>query len=204
VVDVISASPNAKVFMTKAGLVDRYSIRNNIPKPINIQSDAREVLQSLKPEQFIDSSSPTMITENIGLTGFVPRKNNFEDVGGPFYLDKAGLVEDPIEDDLAMWIKTDKGLVICVGCSHSGIINILNYIIEITGETNIHTLIGGFHLVNADDNRIKKTTDSLKLFNIKHLIPCHCTGKKGMQAIVDELGSVTTPGFAGLIHTVAE
>ena len=183
--------------MHKTGFVDRYSIRKNIPRHINIQKNSREALQSLNSDRLTDTQKPTMITENIGLTGYVPRKNNFEDTGGPFYLDKEGLIDDLIEDDMAMWIKTDKGLVICVGCSHSGIVNIINYIIDITGETKIHTLVGGFHLVNADDQRIKKTTDSLKTFNIKHLIPCHCTGEKGTKAICDELGSVATPGFAG-------
>jgi len=197
VVDVLSKSPNAQVFMHKTGFVDRYSIRKNIPRHINIQKNSREALQSLNSDRLTDTQKPTMITENIGLTGYVPRKNNFEDTGGPFYLDKEGLIDDLIEDDMAMWIKTDKGLVICVGCSHSGIVNIINYIIDITGETKIHTLVGGFHLVNADDQRIKKTTDSLKTFNIKHLIPCHCTGEKGTKAICDELGSVATPGFAG-------
>jgi 7,8-dihydropterin-6-yl-methyl-4-(beta-D-ribofuranosyl)aminobenzene 5'-phosphate synthase len=199
---VLSKSPNAKVFINKSGFADRYSIRNNIPKNINIQSSSLEALQSLDNEQLVDTKRPTMIDENIGVTGYVPRKNNFEDTGGPFFLDKEGLIEDSIEDDMAMWIETDKGLVICVGCSHSGIINIINYIIEITGESNIHTLIGGLHLVNADDNRMKKTIEGLRTFNIKHLIPCHCTGEEGVKALLDELGSTITPGFAGFEHNV--
>lgn len=45
---------------------------------------------------------------------------------------------DAIDDDLSMWLETTEGLVILTGCCHSGLVNTINYIREITGERS-HT-----------------------------------------------------------------
>jgi metal-dependent hydrolase (beta-lactamase superfamily II) len=49
----------------------------------------------------------------------------YEDTGGPFYLDPSGRRHDPIADDLALWIRARRGLAVCQGCGHAGLINTL-------------------------------------------------------------------------------
>jgi len=56
---------------------------------------------------------------------------------------------------IALGIATDKGLVIIVGCSHVGIVNILDSISEKIGMP-IYAVIGGTHLVEADETRIQQ------------------------------------------------
>ena len=43
--------------------------------------------------------------------GPIPGETSFEDTGGPFYLDPEGERADPIDDDLALWIRTDDGVI---------------------------------------------------------------------------------------------
>ena len=197
--DALRLSPDATVCMNRWCLVDRYSIRQGIPKSISMNQNARTMLLALPEKQLISVDKPIYMTGRVGLTGPIPRLTDFEDTGGPFFLDKSGSTPDLIEDDMAMWVKTDCGLVILVGCSHSGIINTLDYILKITNETKVHTLIGGFHLVNADEVRINKTIDALNLqFEIKNLIPCHCTGKNASKLICQKTGCKSVAGMAGL------
>ncbi len=198
---ILNNATAAHVYINPEALLPRYSIRNEVPKIIQMPLKSREKIINLPDAQIHWVLEPTKISENIGLTGPIPRKNTFEDTGGPFFLDPQGNNPDPITDDQALWIKTPKGLVVCVGCSHSGIINTLNYVTQITGETKINTLIGGFHLVNANQKRIDQTVAKLEAFNIEHLIPCHCTGEEALEQITNKLEGIT-PGHAGLIHTI--
>ncbi len=198
---VLRKNKAVDVYLNSATFLPRYSIREGIPKSIQMPLHSRNDLLKLPVEQLHWVSNPVKIADEIILTGIIPRNTTFEDTGGPFFLDEKGENPDPIVDDQAMWIETPKGLVVCVGCCHSGIINTLEYISEITSHTPIHTVIGGFHLVNADQNRFDQTITELRKFNVKHLIPCHCTGDEFMTIISKELPGVTL-GYAGLIHTI--
>lgn len=126
---------------------------------------------------FCDIKNLTKIKDNLYLTGEVPRRNNFEDTGGDFYDQKQGVFQkDLIIEDQSLIIDTVEGLIVVLGCSHAGIINILDYVQQQFEQRSIHTVIGGMHLVSASTKRLEQTLAELKKFNIKRLIPLHCTG----------------------------
>ncbi|HPS03286.1 MAG TPA: MBL fold metallo-hydrolase, partial [Candidatus Sumerlaeota bacterium] len=123
----------------------------------------------------------------------------YEDTGGPFYLDPEGHTPDPITDDLALWIRTEEGLVICAGCCHAGVINTLEYIRQLTGESRIRAVIGGFHLLNAGNQRLEETVAAFRFLNSAKVIPCHCTGEKPTRFLIDNFGDKVVPGVAGMV-----
>ena len=63
-------------------------------------------------------------------------------------------------------IKTEKGLVVLVGCSHPGVDKILERVREMK-LGKIYAIIGGFHGFNKLD----------KLKDIEIVGACHCTQK---------------------------
>ena len=76
------------------------------------------------------------------------------------------------------------GLVVLTGCGHSGIINILRYVRELTGENRIHAVLGGFHLSGAAfEPIIGPTCDALEEFAPDFLVPAHCTGWRATHAL---------------------
>ncbi|KJS33761.1 MAG: beta-lactamase [Desulfatitalea sp. BRH_c12] len=175
----------------------RYSIRLGKSRPIQMPSHARTALDHV-PEQCLHwVLQPTMLSERVGLSGPIPRAAAFEDTGGPFYLDPAGRRPDPIDDDLALWIRTDQGLVVCVGCCHAGLINTLQHILHLNPGEKIRAIIGGFHLLNASGNRLRHTIAALRSLAPGWVIPCHCTGEYAVAALHDSLGQRVCPGAAG-------
>lgn len=109
------------------------------------------------------------------------RKNDFEKRNDKFYiLEKNFVTHDDFDDEIVLGITTDKGLVVIVGCSHVGIVNILCSISEKTGMP-IFAVIGGTHLVEADEMRIQKTMDAFRAMNIKFIAVSHCTGEEGIK-----------------------
>lgn len=175
-----------------------YSIKNGTMKSIQIPAESKAALDHMPAPNLHWISRPVHLSENIGITGPIPRETVYEDTGGSFYLDPQGERPDPISDDMAMWIRTDKGLVICVGCCHAGLVNTLYYIQALTGEKEIRAVIGGFHLLNAGRQRLDHTITALHYLKPATIVPCHCTGEKATQLLIDAIGDKVSLGRAGM------
>jgi len=198
--DLLHINHKIHVYCHAAAFLPRYSVHEGTAKPIKMTSEAMMAMNSLPETRVHWATRVVRLSDDIGITGEIPRKSQFENTGGPFYFDRDGKRADPIKDDLAFWLDTPKGLVVCIGCCHAGIVNTLGYICEKSGESKIHTVIGGLHLLDADEKRLLETVTELQKFNIENFIPCHCTG----QAAIDLLSAHwhTTPGYAGMQITI--
>ena len=130
----------------------------------------------------------------LAITGEIPRKTSFEK-GFPYqYIEdpsnEMNLIPDSlVKDDQAIVANVSgKGLVIITGCGHAGIINTINYAKKITGINKIHATIGGFHLP-ADggiyEAAIEPTLKELRKADPDYLVPCHCTGWKATNRIIE-------------------
>ena len=175
----------------------RYSAREKIAHPIHMPREAMAAIDKLPRKNVHWVQHPVLLTDTIGITGPIPRETSFEDTGGPFFLDPEGHRPDPIEDDIALWIRTDKGVVVCVGCCHSGIVNTLNLVRRLNNGLRIRAVIGGFHLVNASQDRLDRTASALDSFNPDSIVPCHCTGGSAALFLKNALGDRVSPGMAG-------
>ena len=130
-------------------------------------------------------SSPLMIT------GQIPRETSFEK-GFPLqYAEIQGekeLVPDPlVNDDQAIIVNIrQKGLVILTGCGHAGIINTINYAKKVTKINKVFAILGGFHLTGGIyEEAIEPTIKELQRADPKYIIPCHCTGWKATNKIIE-------------------
>jgi 7,8-dihydropterin-6-yl-methyl-4-(beta-D-ribofuranosyl)aminobenzene 5'-phosphate synthase len=119
---------------------------------------------------------PLEIHKDIWLSGEVARNCPFEEVGGKFFLD-SGLTEpDELIDDQSLIINTESGLVVISGCCHSGLVNTLETARALHPDTPVLAVVGGFHLLEADHTRIRRSIDYLKSLNPRQVIAGHCTG----------------------------
>jgi 7,8-dihydropterin-6-yl-methyl-4-(beta-D-ribofuranosyl)aminobenzene 5'-phosphate synthase len=133
--------------------------------------------------RLIPTEKPTMIFDWLTVTGPVPRLTDFEDTGGPFFLDKACKRPDPLEDDQSAFFDTAEGIVVLLGCAHSGVINTLRYIRQLTENRPIRAVIGGMHLVGASPHRVQRTIEELHGIGVERLAPAHCTGMPATVAL---------------------
>lgn len=123
-------------------------------------------------------SGPTQLGRKMIITGEIPQKNSYEEVGSNFYLParEGGYRQDLMSDDQALLIKTPRGPVVILGCSHRGVINTLDYACLLLETDELYGVIGGMHLYPANKDRIRRTIEDLKRYNIKRLVPMHCSG----------------------------
>jgi len=130
------------------------------------------------------------------ITGQIPRETSFEKGLPPQYKEEDRdnekcLVPDPlVNDDQALVANIKhKGLVIITGCGHAGIINTINYAKKLSGINKIYAVLGGFHLTGGDvfEEAIEPTVNELQKADLEYVIPCHCTGWKGINRIIDTM-----------------
>jgi len=132
--------------------------------------------------------------------GQIPRQTEFEKgMPNAYFVEQGQEKFDAIEDDTAivMHLK-DKGLVVLSGCAHSGIINTVNYARKVTGIDQVYAVMGGFHLTGAHfEPFIQPTTQALKAINPNYVIPTHCTGRKAINYMENELPEKFILNMAG-------
>lgn len=98
--------------------------------------------------------------------------------------DKPGTLE---LRELSSALETPDGMVIVVGCSHTGIDSFVKAAAAIRPE--IHLVVGGLHLVVARDPDIEGIVTALgDNDRVSCVAPGHCTGEPTFAALRKALG----------------
>jgi len=128
----------------------------------------------------------TILSESVYVFKNFLRVNDFETVNPKFFIKtENGFERDLFTDEIALGIKTKQGLVLIVGCSHVGIVNILEHVKK-NLQLPVAAVIGGTHLVEAGDERLKETVAAFKAHGVKTIAVSHCTGEAGMTLLQKE------------------
>ena len=172
----------AAVLERTGGAVDLYLHPEALAPKFN--RDGRSIgspitdLEVLRPRvrRLVASAEPVEIRPGIRLTGEISRRHAIEDTGGPFYRDAECTEIDTLPDDQALIIDTPPGLVVVLGCGHSGLINTLDQAQMLAPGRPIHAVLGGTHLLRASAERLDFTVRALEGYGLDNLAPQHCTG----------------------------
>jgi 7,8-dihydropterin-6-yl-methyl-4-(beta-D-ribofuranosyl)aminobenzene 5'-phosphate synthase len=103
-------------------------------------------------------------------------------------------------NEIALLLKTPKGGVLFVGCSHPGIEKMLETAVRI--EPRIYSVLGGFHLVDVSDAQVTEMVMRFRdKWRIERMGAGHCTGQFAFAEMVRIYG----PNFdhAGVGATIA-
>jgi 7,8-dihydropterin-6-yl-methyl-4-(beta-D-ribofuranosyl)aminobenzene 5'-phosphate synthase len=89
--------------------------------------------------------------------------------------------------ELSLAIKSPKGVILGVGCSHPGIEKILEASTAI--DKHVHLVFGGLHLVTTPDPEIQRLVIALHdQWKVDQMAPGHCTGEPAFTALHKAFG----------------
>jgi len=89
--------------------------------------------------------------------------------------------------ELSLAIKSSKGLILGVGCSHPGIEKILEASTAI--DKHVHLVFGGLHLVTTPDPEVQRLAVALHdQWKVDQIAPGHCTGEPAFAAFHKAFG----------------
>jgi 7,8-dihydropterin-6-yl-methyl-4-(beta-D-ribofuranosyl)aminobenzene 5'-phosphate synthase len=196
---IMALNPSIRFFAHPECLIPRWALQpGKPPRSIALSPEESSSIKDLPSTQLHWCTEPAEIMPDVWLTGSIPRRSSFEDVGGPFYQDEAGDTPDLIHDDMALWIAGESGLTVICGCCHSGVKNTIEYIASLSEDTPVKTLIGGLHLVNANNERLMSTVSFINETGIERVYPAHCTGETAMALLQEQLDAEVRTGTVGL------
>ena len=191
--------PDARVHASTEVFRDHYSLRTGTCRKIALSDGNRVMLSALPEERFLTFGEAASIFDGrIHLAGRIPRVNPLESPSPLLFENPGCTIPDEVTDEIVLWTKTSEGLVILTGCCHAGFINTCEYVRAISGFEEIHAVIGGFHLANVGEERLRATAEYIERVGVRRVIPCHCTGDEKIEWLRARLGSnIVTKGECG-------
>lgn len=154
-------------------------------------------------------SSPdarTVFNDTFYLSGEVPRITPYE-VGLPGQMaqtaDGQWVSDQWLRDERWLAVRVaGLGVIVFTACSHAGVINVLNHAQAALAPEPLYAVMGGLHLSGpAAEALIDDTVHDLQAFQLRCIVPGHCTGWRAVHRLVDAFGeAVVVPSAVGRRH----
>lgn len=88
-------------------------------------------------------------TKPMLLSGEIPidKKNSSSSDTHYFVEGQRDIGHDLFKEELALGIKTRKGIIVLISCAHRGVVNTVNYVLSLFPGFPLFGIIGGFHFL---------------------------------------------------------
>ncbi len=192
----------APFYVGKEAFLNRYSLRPGSDAAMDLgQLDKVDLEASGVSVQEI--SEPMEIIPGGYISGDIERSTPYETPIPNLLVKKEGrLVPDDFGGEQALFFNVKgKGLIIISGCAHAGIVNTVKHIKSITGLEKVHAIMGGFHLINASQEKISNTIADIQSVSPDIVAPLHCTGFEAVTAFMEAMPDAFFLNTAGTKYT---
>ncbi|MFR1724664.1 MBL fold metallo-hydrolase [Emergencia timonensis] len=150
-------------------------------------------------DRFCLTEGPLWLTDNIVISGTIPDVPGNEPTE-KFFEKKADgqMVPDPMNHEQFLGIRNgEKGIFLFSGCSHKGIVPVLEYSKQLFPGEKIAGIIAGMHLFSATDEMRKTVVGKVIAEHPTMVMPVHCTGIEAICMLKSELGDQCIVATAG-------
>lgn len=201
----LKINDKAKIIVSDKLFEQQYfSTRTSLLRDISPNVDKDDISARL-----VEVNSDTVLEKDIRV--IVPVEHPFSLPKGNNFLFKKNsdkLVFDDFNHEIIPCFGKQE-LFVCSGCAHNGLLNILEAVCVKTGLP-ITYVIGGFHLLDSDENHHYESTKTLlrmgadikKLYPLTRFYTGHCTGDKTFKILKKSLGDQLDAFYTGLSITI--
>lgn len=195
----------AKVYLARGDLAERYfKAFGFVKRPVGI--DLALLDRFADRFEFIDGSKEVVpgvaLIADIGSAHARPKGNSH------IFVERDGaLVPDPFDHELVMVVREDDGMVVFTGCSHSGVLNMIEAAVHSFPGIPIKAVIGGFHLIGlpfmnsmaGSRSDVEGVGRAILDFSPEKVYTAHCTGAKAYQVLEGVMGETLQPFHTGTV-----
>ncbi len=154
-------------------------------------------------ERLVYTDDIVKISERLSIvSSHILEKNESTPDSEGFYTQVHGsLTKDNFRDEQYLVYKSEDSLTIITGCSHIGIINIVEQAINLF-KMPVNTIIGGFHTSKMAKDEIDKIVGFLSKISPLRVGVCHCTGLDAYCRFRNELNCNLFYNYCGKIINI--
>lgn len=150
--------------------------------------------------RMLEHAKVEQLAPGVWLTGPVARRYPERNWGkGARLVTPDGTVDDTIPEDQSLVVDTGGGLVVITGCGHAGIGNILAKAREMVPEVPVRAVVGGLHLLEADEKSLTWTAERMREAGVRYLLGAHCTGLEAVYRLRVLLGLDRATAVVGAV-----
>jgi 7,8-dihydropterin-6-yl-methyl-4-(beta-D-ribofuranosyl)aminobenzene 5'-phosphate synthase len=121
----------------------------------------------------------TLVATSSPFMGYFSKYPDVAAAGQPASAEGAKLIGLP---ELSLSLRTRRGEVLLVGCSHSTVEAIVAETRRVTGRA-VRLVAGGYHLLPYDRGQLDRIIAQLKKLGVREVAPAHCTGHLAFQLL---------------------
>jgi 7,8-dihydropterin-6-yl-methyl-4-(beta-D-ribofuranosyl)aminobenzene 5'-phosphate synthase len=177
----IEVNQDAPIYIKKGAFGSYYFKLLFLTKYIGIDPSLKDTY----PHRFVFVDDFIEVREDMYIIADI-LNNHPRPAGNKRLVKKSGNTFEPDDfaHELILVIREHDGIVVFTGCSHNGILNMLETVEKYFPEEKIKAVFGGFHLMNPLTKKMAEKTDSVtalgdEMYEKPHLEKVysgHCTG----------------------------
>jgi 7,8-dihydropterin-6-yl-methyl-4-(beta-D-ribofuranosyl)aminobenzene 5'-phosphate synthase len=190
-VPLLSQKPGLPVYVHPDLFRQRFALKEGKYTVIGLRLSQAELSQLAALHL---SDTPVQVLPGLWTTGEISDRREME--GRSRYhvvRTNDGWQPDPYRDDMSMVLETNHGLVVVCGCCHAGLLNTLAHI-QRTFERPIVAILGGTHLVTANEEHLTHIIETLRTtYGTPRLYLNHCTGQRAYAALSNAFPDQVNP-----------
>ena len=204
----LEANHRAPIYLRDAEPADRFFKALAILKrPIGL--DLALLGRSRDRFEFIDGE--TEVADGVHLITEIESAHPLPKGNLHLFVAREGeLIPDPFDHELVMVIIEDDGMVVFSGCSHHGILNMVEAAAARFSGVPIKAVIGGFHLIGlpifntmaASRGEVEAMGRRLLEMGPQKVYTAHCTGAKAFKILHSVMGDILEPFQTGSVVEV--
>lgn len=195
--ELLLSNPGLPLYANPDLFRPRFSYRAGQYQSIGMSIDRNELIQ-LADVRLDDK--PVEVLPGLWTSGEITKRSEQEGRSARHVVPEGdGWIPDPYQDDMSMVMDNLEGLVLICGCCHAGLLNTMAHV-QRTFQRNITAVLGGTHLVTADEPSLKHIINILRdSYDVQDFYLNHCTGEYAFAALVNSFGRRLHPCPVGTV-----
>jgi len=201
----LEINDRAPVYLRESAVANRFSEAPEIAKR-SIGLD-RELLER-SSDRFTFIDGPREIAPDVFLLTDIGSGHRKPEGNKMLFVEKDGrLVPDTFDHELIMVIRDRGGLVVFTGCSHHGVLNMIDAAIDRFPGEPIEAIMGGFHLIglptgntmSASRDEVEEMGHRILAHSPAKVFTGHCTGEKAFGVLEGVMGDTLEAFHTGTV-----
>ena len=181
----MEVNKTARIYIKESAFDKHYTKVAGMPFRVDIDNSLRD------RQQITFTTDHYVIDDELMLFSNVTGRKLYSKANDKLFVKRNGkIVPDQFEHEQYLVITDGDKQIMITGCSHNGIVNIIEKYTEINKGSmdKLACVLGGFHLFNPitrkyeNDELISDMAEYLRGLNVK-FYTCHCTGQKAYKIL---------------------
>lgn len=182
----VKENEKAPIYVHKNAFRHTFGMENDI-----LDEETSGILWDKKDyeSRLIYTEGVVKLFDDVYIVGDIPKVKEYAPAEFFYSIGENGeLILDDMSHEQMLIIKEEEGIYIFSGCSHTGIISVIERAKELFPGEKVAGVIGGMHLYPASHSLRTKVCQRIALEEIPLVVPVHCTGLKAICMLKSLLG----------------